>query len=385
MTRRMGLTVALLVLTAFLAASSVAVSRARRDRTPPDIVVRLEPQVIAERPFEVYLSADEPVTYTLRYGDTVSTRVSQNDAQSPLSLTGLPGSEELLVTATDEAGNSSARSYSVYGVPIPQPLIKTPKAVVPGEPFSVRVVWAPESVRAASLTLSVDGRPLETFEEGAARVGLASVPLGTPPGEGVVGLELTDQYGRNVHVTRLLTVLADPHPIQELALPAALLASSTPENEVLEAQVLQDAYARAARTSTPPLEPFLLPITGRSTSGYGTPRRYERGGAVIYHEGADIAAPVGTPVRATNAGRVLVADFFPIKGGLVVIDHGGGVSSLYFHQSKILVKAGDWVERGDVIGEVGTTGRSTGPHLHWEMRVNGVTSDPLAWVDKVLP
>ena len=382
----MGLTVALLVLTAFLAASSVAVSRARRDRTPPDVVVGLEPQVIAERPFEVFLSADEPITYTLRYGDTVLMRVSQDDAQSPLSLTGLPGPEELLVTATDEAGNSSARSYFVYGVPALQPLVKMPREVVPGEPFSVRVVWAPENVRAASLTLSVDGRPLDVFEEGAARVGLASVPLGTPPGEGVVGLELTDQYGRHVHVTRPLTVLADPHPIQELALPAALLASSTPENEVLEAQVLQDAYARAAQTSTPPpLEPFLLPITGRSTSGYGTPRRYERGGAVIYHEGADIAAPVGTPVRATNAGRVLVADFFPIKGGLVVIDHGGGVSSLYFHQSKILVKAGDWVERGDVIGEVGTTGRSTGPHLHWEMRVNGVTSDPLAWVDKVLP
>ena len=381
MKRRVGLTTVLLILTASLAASWV-----RRDRTPPAVVVSLEPQVVAERPFDVYLSADEPVTYTLRYGDTVFTRAPQGDAEGPLSLTGLPGPEELLITATDEAGNSSEIYYSMYGVPALQPLVKMPKEVVPGQPFSVRVVWAPESVRASSLTLSVDGRSLDVFEEGAVHVGLASVPLGTPPGEEEVGLELIDEYGREVHVTRPLTVLADSRPIQELAMPAALLASSTPENESLEVQALEAAYARAAQTSTPPpLEPFLLPVTGRSTSPYGTPRRYVHDGDVLYHEGADLAAPVGTPVRATNAGRVLVADFFPIKGGLVVLNHGGGVVSLYFHQSKILVGAGDWVARGDVIGEVGTTGRSTGPHLHWEMRVNGVSSDPLAWVDKVLP
>ena len=357
-----------------------------RDRTPPAIEVRLEPQIVAERPFEVFLSADEPVTYTLRYGDAVFTRAPQDDAEDTVSLTGLPGPEELLVTATDAVGNSSEIRHPVYGVPALQPLIKMPREVVPGQPFSARVVWAPASVRAASLNLSVDGRPLDVFEEGEAHVGLASVPLGTPPGAGEVGVKLTDEYGREVRVTRPLTVLADPRPVQELAVPVALLASSTPENETLEAGVLQEAYAHALQTPAPrALEPFLLPITGRSTSGYGTPRRYERGGAVFYHEGADLAAPVGTPVRATNAGRVLVADFFPIKGGLVVIDHGGGVVSLYFHQSKILVKAGDWVERGEVIGEVGTTGRSTGPHLHWEMRVGGVPSDPLAWVDKVLP
>ena len=385
MTRRTGL-LALLVLAVLLMASSLAVSRARRDRTPPDVVVRLEPQITAERPFEVFLSADEPVTYTLRYGDAVFTRAPQDDAQGPLSLTGLPGPEELIVAATDEAGNSSEVHYSVYGVPALQPLVKMPKEVLPGEPFGVRVVWAPASVRAASLTLSVDGRPLDVFEEGAAHVGLASVPLGTPPGEGEVSVKLTDEYGREVHVARPLTVLADPRPVQELAMPAVLLASSTPENEALEAGVLQEAYTRVAETPAPrALESFLLPLTGRSTSPYGTPRRYARGGEVVYHEGADFAAPVGTPVRATNAGRVLVADFFPIKGGLVMIDHGAGVSSLYFHLSKLLVKAGDPVGRGDVVGEVGATGRSTGPHLHWEMRVGGVPSDPLAWVDRVLP
>lgn len=80
-----------------------------------------------------------------------------------------------------------------------------------------------------------------------------------------------------------------------------------------------------------------------------------------------------------------VAGFFPIKGGLVVLDHGGGVFSLYFHQSHIRVAVGDEVKRGAVIGEVGTTGLSTGPHLHWETRVNEVATNPLEWVGKVVP
>jgi murein DD-endopeptidase MepM/ murein hydrolase activator NlpD len=69
----------------------------------------------------------------------------------------------------------------------------------------------------------------------------------------------------------------------------------------------------------------------------------------------------------------------------VVLDHGGGVFSLYFHQSRIRVEVGDEVRRGEVIGEVGTTGLSTGPHLHWEVRVNGTATNPLEWVDKVVP
>ena len=86
-----------------------------------------------------------------------------------------------------------------------------------------------------------------------------------------------------------------------------------------------------------------------------------------------------------GAGIVQVADFYPIKGGLVAIDHGGGVTSLYFHQSKILVSVGDEVARGDVIGESGATGLVTGPHLHWEMQVLGRPSDPLSWVERLVP
>jgi murein DD-endopeptidase MepM/ murein hydrolase activator NlpD len=160
----------------------------------------------------------------------------------------------------------------------------------------------------------------------------------------------------------------------------------TPEGRELEKETLDTAYAQSIDHPFPQwTEAFMQPAQGTFTSPFGLPRRYTAGGNISYHFGTDIASPTGTPIYATNVGRVVVADFYPIKGGLVVIDHGASVYSLYFHQSKILVSVGDTVSRGQQVGEIGTTGLSTGPHLHWEMRVNQVATDPLSWVGKTLP
>ena len=201
-----------------------------------------------------------------------------------------------------------------------------------------------------------------------------------------VHVAATDAYGQVSVVDKTITILPDPQEVQNLDLPSSVLSVSTPEGKALEQTMMDAAYAKASEFPAPQwTEPFEIPIEGRGTSGFGSPRRYAPGGNVSYHYGEDIAAPAGTPVHATNAGRVLVADFYPIKGGLVVIDHGANLYSLYFHQSKLLVKLGDTVTRGQTIGEVGTTGLSSGPHLHWEMRVNTVATNPLDWVGKMLP
>jgi murein DD-endopeptidase MepM/ murein hydrolase activator NlpD len=92
----------------------------------------------------------------------------------------------------------------------------------------------------------------------------------------------------------------------------------------------------------------------------------------------DISSPSGTPVGASNSGRVLLADDLYYAGNTVVIDHGLGVVSFYCHFSKILVTKGDRVEKGTSIGEVGATGRVTGPHLHWSVRIRGSRVDPLS-------
>lgn len=99
------------------------------------------------------------------------------------------------------------------------------------------------------------------------------------------------------------------------------------------------------------------------------------------HNGEDIGAPLGTDVAATNDGvvRITVDHFFSGKG--VIVDHGLGFYSMYFHLSEILVKDGDLVKAGQIIGKVGSTGRATGPHLHWGVKLNGARVNPYALLD----
>ncbi len=119
------------------------------------------------------------------------------------------------------------------------------------------------------------------------------------------------------------------------------------------------------------------PLSGfRITTYFG-----QRGAFQRYHTGIDLAAPYGTPIVAAKAGQVQVAGWSSYGYGFhVVVDHGGGVETLYAHMSRIAVRSGEWVEAGQVIGYVGSTGWSTGPHLHFEVRVGGVARNPLAYL-----
>ena len=385
-TRNRRRVLALLLLAAMTFA--LAASQGWLDRTPPEVFVLQDgenfaaSQVPADRPLELTLSASEPVTYRVNYGDTQLQEVAQN---LDLSLPVVAGEATLEITATDAADNASTYRYTVFGLPELQPQVQVTDAVIPGDPVSVQVALPPESLGVEEVSVSLNGEALPVFYTDTEAVALASVPLGSEAGGERLEVSLTDKYGRDVTLERTLNVRPDPRPVQELRLSPSVLSSSTPENKELEAQALAAAYSTSLGSNPLWSEPFLQPIQGRGTSGYGTPRRYAPGGRVSYHYGADIAAPAGTPISATNNGRVVIADFYPIKGGLVVLDHGAGVYSLYFHQSQIDVSVDDEVVRGQKIGEVGTTGLSTGPHLHWEMRVNEVSTDPLKWVGKVFP
>ena len=100
-----------------------------------------------------------------------------------------------------------------------------------------------------------------------------------------------------------------------------------------------------------------------------------------YHRGLDIARKYGSNVIAGNHGVVVIAGEFKSRGKAIVIDHGLGVYSVHYHLSRILVEEGMWVRKGQLIGRVGSTGISTGPHLHWEIRVDGVSVNPMQWRD----
>ena len=124
--------------------------------------------------------------------------------------------------------------------------------------------------------------------------------------------------------------------------------------------------------------PSLLPIAGWISSPFGY-RRHPYDGSFRLHSGVDIAAEPGTPVRATAPGLVIYSGYREGYGKVVVVNHGYGISTLFAHNSKLFVPSGAKVKRGETIAEVGSTGHSTGPHLHYESRKNGVPVNPVSF------
>jgi len=125
---------------------------------------------------------------------------------------------------------------------------------------------------------------------------------------------------------------------------------------------------------------FALPVPGAPITQPFGPNVDPFTGAAGFHPGIDFGAPTGTPIHAAGDGVIVYAGLESGYGNYTCINHGGGIATCYAHQSVILVKVGDQVKRGQVIGLVGTTGYSTGPHLHFEVRINGQVTNPLPWL-----
>ena len=131
---------------------------------------------------------------------------------------------------------------------------------------------------------------------------------------------------------------------------------------------------------------FQAPITTTVISaGYGDARSYNGGPIEIYHSGVDYAAPVGTPILAPANGTVVFSGTLELRGIVTILDHGLGVMTAYFHQIESLVQVGDVVTAGQVIGKVGSTGLSSGAHLHWDVRVMNVPVDGRQWLSQSFP
>ncbi len=125
---------------------------------------------------------------------------------------------------------------------------------------------------------------------------------------------------------------------------------------------------------------FIEPVDGCMISPFGVRRYRNHKPTGDYHGGVDLRSAAGTPVRAAADGRVKFAQLITVLGNTVGLDHGQGVETIYMHMSKLAVEPGASVKQGDVLGYVGTTGRSSGPHLHWTLYVNAVQVNPGQWV-----
>ncbi len=182
--------------------------------------------------------------------------------------------------------------------------------------------------------------------------------------------------GKENTFRRTIQITSVDYPKQELSLPKKMV---TPPTEVLEKIKADRAEVAKAKNTVSPKRywrlPFERPVSGKMTSPYGV-RRILNGKPKSPHRGLDFRSPMGNPVKNTADGVVLLVGDHYYAGTSIYIDHGNGVVSMYFHLSKPMVKEGDTVKRGQIIGLSGMTGRATGPHLHFSVSVLGQLVDP---------
>ena len=178
--------------------------------------------------------------------------------------------------------------------------------------------------------------------------------------------------GDNTQIAGLnqdLSGLGGPaHPIDS----ATALATLEAKTALLEREM--QIYERVVRLRG--TTPSLWPVVGKLETGVGGRRNPFSGRGWEYHEGQDIDAAYGTQVLAAASGKVIIAQYQRGYGNVVYVDHGNGLSTRYGHLSEIDVSVGQRITRGDTLGKVGSTGRSTGPHLHYEVRINNQPVNP---------
>ncbi len=273
-----------------------------------------------------------------------------------------------LVTVVSLVGQAGAAQKADVVVHPPKPRV--------GDVAWLHVKNVPET---ATVEGSLGGRPLTFFPYGGGHAALIGIDLETKPGTHPwrVGVVETGREPRTAGGT--VQVLRRSFPVERLTVPRAMvdLDPETERRAVAEGTRLATLY----RTITPERlwrGRFTRPVAGTEPgTGFGA-RRIINGQPRSPHGGTDYSAPKGTPVVAANAGRVaLVADFF-FPGRLVVLDHGLGLYTLYFHLDSVAVGEGQRIERGQTLGTVGASGRATGPHLHFGAQVGAARVDPAA-------
>lgn len=205
---------------------------------------------------------------------------------------------------------------------------------------------------------------------------LIGIDLETKPGRHDISI-VTGPLERD-RVTHRITIAPKTFRTRELKVNEAFV------NPPADAQARIAADAERLRriwssASPAPLwsGPFVRPVADPANSVFGT-RSVFNGQPRSPHGGADFSSKAGTPVKAPNSGRVVLADDLYFTGNTVVIDHGAGLFSLFAHLRVMTVRESDVVMTGTVVGEVGATGRATGPHLHWAVRANDARIDPLS-------
>jgi murein DD-endopeptidase MepM/ murein hydrolase activator NlpD len=201
------------------------------------------------------------------------------------------------------------------------------------------------------------------------------MPISVKDAPGTYSVEFLTQEGKSLGTAKF-AVRATRFPSENVRLsPEIEGLRSTPE----EIELLTN-FRNGVTDTRYWHDPLSPPVTGCMTSPFGVKRMHNRKPTGEYHGGVDQRTPVGEPIRAVADGSVVFARAFHVLGSAVGIDHGQGLESMYLHMSNLVVGQGALVKKGDTLGYAGSTGRSSGPHLHWVLYVNGVNVNPAQWV-----
>jgi murein DD-endopeptidase MepM/ murein hydrolase activator NlpD len=332
-----------------------------REEEPPSTW----PQVYAVQPGDTLFSI------ATRFGLTVTELTVTNGIRNPDYIY---VGQQLVIP--------SASSSAQGGYPEPFAAIElSPVLALQGQTLAVRVRLS----QRATLSGDFEGRPL--FFTGDDTGGWALVGIHALQDVGIYSLALRAKMEDGTEAVTAANVVVGAVPYGTENIQLAPGRESLLDPELVEAEYVRMVDLWSRFSPRPLWEgTFGLPIaSSRITSGFGTRRSYNYGPVNDFHGGTDFGAGGGTPIYAPADGRVVLADELAVRGSAVLIDHGMGVFSGYWHQSGLAVEAGQMVQRGDLIGYVGDTGLVTGAHLHWEMRVGGIAVDPMQWTQTAFP
>jgi murein DD-endopeptidase MepM/ murein hydrolase activator NlpD len=305
------------------------------------------------------------------YGTTVQTLVAANNLANP-NLIHL--GQKLIIPS---APASPAE-------PLPAPFVTVelvPSPVVQGQTLVIKVTA--EGMVGLSGLYDKD-RPVVFVEGEKERWALVGIHVLTEVGAHPLKLTATDAAGQQTEVLLSVPVVDGGYGAENIVLPPGRASLLDPDLIKVERERLARVFEVFGRQQLW-MGPFIVPVEGPITSQFGTRRSYNGGAAQSYHEGIDYDAPPGAAVLAANEGQVALDEPLTVRGNAVIIDHGLGIHSGYYHLSEINVQEGQPVKKGDVVGKVGNTGLATGPHLHWEIRVSGINVDPAQWTWQTIP
>ena len=231
------------------------------------------------------------------------------------------------------------------------------------------------------VTVQWSGHPVPFTRSGENWLATVGVDLDSKPGDHAVDVTFAYDDGRNRVVREPVVVRAEQYPTTELQVEERYVELSPEDQaradrEAAETSAIYDTFT-AQRYWT---EAFAVPVKGAKDGRNFGHRRVFNGQPRAPHSGADLRATTGTPIYSANRGRVVLAKDLFFSGNAVYIDHGQGIYTTYLHLSKIDVAVGDMVERGQQLGLAGATGRVTGPHLHWGVRLLDARVDPFSLV-----